>query len=208
VTDSGREASFAALVDALIALRRDPATERFDEYLDAAEATARIDEHSARALRWWQRQSLRGLADHIEEILPDLLVRLEQADAAAIAAVDESQAAWHAAAAQLADEHVHPETPAAANSDDRARAGDGAHDGASADANASAGAGAGAGADDAADDSARSGARDSAAPAEIPSHYSEYPTEVMESHRPDVGAPDQRTFVAGLTVLPDGFREQ
>ena len=100
MADSRRDTAYAALVDALIALRRDPATERFDEYLQYAQETGRIDSPTARALRWWQRQSVRGVGDHLDEILPSLLVQLEAADQAALRAVDASDAAWRAAAGQ------------------------------------------------------------------------------------------------------------
>ena len=100
MTEPNREAAYAALVDALIALRRDQATERFDEYLDHARETGRIDEPTARALRWWQRASIRGLEEHLEGLLPGVLGQLERADQAAAAAVEMSDRAWRAAAGQ------------------------------------------------------------------------------------------------------------
>jgi hypothetical protein len=90
--------AYAALVDALIALRRDAATQRFDEYLEYATENGRIDEPSARALRWWQRQSVRGVEEHLEGLLPVILRQLEAADQAAIRAVEISDQAWRAAA--------------------------------------------------------------------------------------------------------------
>jgi hypothetical protein len=90
--------AYAALVDALIALRRDPATQRFDEYLEYATEAGRIDEPTARALRWWQRQSVRGVEEHLEGLLPVILRQLEAADQAAIRAVELSDQAWRAAA--------------------------------------------------------------------------------------------------------------
>jgi len=200
MTDSSRDAAYIALVDALIALRQDPATQRFDEYLDYAESTSRIDAPTARALRWWQRQSVRGLADHLEEVLPGLLVSLERADAAAKIAVDENETAWRAAAQQsqfAAQSSGEPAAQSAAQSAAHMTGPDEKHD------------------DDApAHEAQTMGAHSfrpealEPQPTQTPSYYSEYPSEVMESHRSDVGAPDQRTFVAGLNVLPDGLRER
>lgn len=98
MTDSGRDAAYAMLIDSLIALRKDPATTRFDEYLEHAQAAGRIDAATARALRWWQRQSVRGVDEFLQAVLPDLLLRIERADDAARAAVEESDQAWKAAA--------------------------------------------------------------------------------------------------------------
>jgi len=208
MTDSSRDAAYIALVDALIALRQDPATQRFDEYLDYAESTSRIDAPTARALRWWQRQSVRGLADHLEEVLPGLLVALERADAAAKIAVDENETAWRAAAQQsqfAAQSSGEPAAQSTAQSSGEPAAQSAAHM---------------AGPDKKHDVEAPAheaqtmGAHSfrpealEPQPTQTPSYYSEYPSEVMESHRPDVGAPDQRTFVAGLNVIPDGLRER
>jgi len=196
MTDSSRDAAYIALVDALIALRQDPATQRFDEYLDYAESTSRIDAPTARALRWWQRQSVRGLADHLEEVLLGLLVALERADAAAKIAVDENETAWRAAAQQSQFAAQSSGEPAAQSAAHMAGP-DKKHD-------------VEAPAHEAQTMGAHSFRPEALAPqpTQTPSYYSEYPSEVMESHRPDVGAPDQRTFVAGLNVIPDGLRER
>jgi len=48
------------VVLAVVDTRPDPATERFDAELAAAVATGRLDEGTARTLRWWQREAVRG----------------------------------------------------------------------------------------------------------------------------------------------------
>jgi hypothetical protein len=111
VTEPTRAAAYRALIDALIALRRDPATARFDEYLTEATAAGLIDEQTARALRWWQRESIRGVEEHLEELLPTVLQQLEAADQAAVRAVEISEHAWRVATAPLAAP-PHAEHPA------------------------------------------------------------------------------------------------
>jgi hypothetical protein len=96
-----RSAAYADLLQALLAVRSDPATARFDAELAQAEAEGRIDGPTARALRWWQRETLRGLADHLSDVLPEVLDRLSAADAAARDAVDESEQSWKDATRSL-----------------------------------------------------------------------------------------------------------
>lgn len=94
-----RASGYAELLAALLAVRSDPATARFDAELAAAEARGDLDGATARTLRWWQRESLRGLSDHLSRVLPHLLDDLAAASAEAVEAVDESAAAWDAASA-------------------------------------------------------------------------------------------------------------
>lgn len=95
----GRPSAYADLLAALLAVRPDPATARFDQELMAAEARGEIDPATARTLRWWQRESLRGLSDHLAAVLPHLLDDLAAAQSAASEAVEESAAAWSSASA-------------------------------------------------------------------------------------------------------------
>ena len=95
----GRPSAYADLLAALLAVRPDPATARFDHELMAAEARGEIDPATARTLRWWQRESLRGLSDHLSAVLPHLLDDLAAAQSAASEAVEESAAAWSSASA-------------------------------------------------------------------------------------------------------------
>lgn len=99
--DNGRSTAYADLLSALLALRADPATSRFDAELAAAEAAGLIDGAVARTLRWWQRESMRGLADHLAAVLPDLLTELRESDRAAAESVQEAQSAWAVATAAL-----------------------------------------------------------------------------------------------------------
>jgi len=94
VADTGRSTAYADLLQALIAVRADPATARFDAELARAEADGRLDGPTARALRWWQRETLRGLTDHLADVLPDVLDRLADADDAARDAVHDSERSW------------------------------------------------------------------------------------------------------------------
>ncbi len=97
-----RSAAYASLVSALVGARTDPATARFDSELAAAEAGGGVDPAVARTLRWWQRQSLRGVEDHLAGVLPTVLASLSAADREALATVASSAAAW-AAATESAD---------------------------------------------------------------------------------------------------------
>lgn len=103
----GRPSAYADLLAALLAVRSDPATQRFDHELMAAEARGEIDPATARTLRWWQRESLRGLSDHLSTVLPHLLDDLATAQAAAAEAVQDSASSWSAAsAAEAAEDRV------------------------------------------------------------------------------------------------------
>ena len=99
--DNGRSTAYADLLSALLALRADPATARFDAELAAAEAAGLVDGSVARTLRWWQRESMRGLADHLAAVLPDLLTELLESDRAAAETVRAAQSSWAEATALL-----------------------------------------------------------------------------------------------------------
>ena len=96
MTSSGadRASAYADLLGALLAARSDPATARFDAEIAAAEAAGTLDGPTARTLRWWQRESMRGIGDHLAEVLPGLLVALVDAERSADQAVADSAAAW------------------------------------------------------------------------------------------------------------------
>lgn len=74
-----RETAYGDLVAGLLDVRQDPATERFDAELVAAEQDGRIDAQTARVLRWWQRESLRSVVTHARSVVPQTLLALEQA---------------------------------------------------------------------------------------------------------------------------------
>jgi hypothetical protein len=89
--------SYDQLVAALLAVRPDHASARFDEELTAAEAAGRLDRTTALTLRWWQRQSVAALEEHISAALPQVLATLAAADSAARESLDAAAAAWAAA---------------------------------------------------------------------------------------------------------------
>ena len=102
--DHARTAAYADLVSALAGSRRDPATERFDRELAAAEAAGAVDPVTARTLRWWQRESVRAVEDHLSAVLPGVLNRLEASERDAVATVAASADSWAAASGTTAAE--------------------------------------------------------------------------------------------------------
>ena len=95
MTDRDRNvAGYAALLGALLDTRRDEATARFDAELDAALASNRIDAATARALRWWQRASVRSAESYLGSVLPGLVALQDGADAHAAAEAAEAAASW------------------------------------------------------------------------------------------------------------------
>jgi len=95
--DDGRAAAYSDLVAAIVGARRDPATERFDRELAAAEAAGSLDAATARTLRWWQRESVRAVEDHLAAVLPLVLARIDDAASDAAATVAASADSWVAA---------------------------------------------------------------------------------------------------------------
>jgi hypothetical protein len=92
-----RSAAFSSLLAAVAGSRRDLASARFDEELAAAEAGGSIDPVVARTLRWWQREALRSVEEHLQSVLPALLAGLETADRDAADSVAASAQSWAAA---------------------------------------------------------------------------------------------------------------
>ena len=108
----GRATAYADLLAALLATRADPATARFDAEIAAAEAAGTLSGETARALRWWQRESLRGHADHDVEVVPAVLVTLGTAEQEAAESVRSSAESWAVATASTSTHHVDVRTPA------------------------------------------------------------------------------------------------
>ncbi len=102
-TRRSREAALSDLVAGLLDARLDPATERFDAELAAAEEDGRIDPQTAKVLRWWQREALRALVEHGRVVLPPTLLALEQAAAGADREAEASAASWARAVADEGD---------------------------------------------------------------------------------------------------------
>ncbi|MDX6287564.1 MAG: hypothetical protein QOG53_3049 [Frankiales bacterium] len=88
------QAAYAELILALVDARADPATTRFDHELAQAIEDGRIDPETARTLRWWQRESVRGVRDHLADVLPPLLGSLEAAAAQAATDAQSSEELW------------------------------------------------------------------------------------------------------------------
>jgi hypothetical protein len=114
--DLGRNV-WTDLVGGLIDARADPASARFDaELADAVTAGALSDETATR-LRFWQRASVRAVADHARTVLPvalgglDAARREAQEDVEVAAATLAAATAARAAAAEPAEEIVVPELP-------------------------------------------------------------------------------------------------
>jgi hypothetical protein len=197
MTSSGadRSSAYADLLAALLAARSDPATARFDAEIAAAEAAGTLDGATARTLRWWQRESLRGLADHLGEVLPGLLVALVDAERAADQSVADSAAAWAGATGGRTDEG--PD--------------DGPHGGPP----TGGGGGGGGGAEPPAPTQTPGGSGlHEVVTALAPRHEGLHPVpeppvadlRQRSSTSASTGAPRQRLLVAGLTVLSDGAR--
>jgi hypothetical protein len=70
---------WAELVGGLLDARSDPATARFDAELTAALADGSLTDEAAHRLRFWQRASVRSLADHARTVLPVALGALDAA---------------------------------------------------------------------------------------------------------------------------------
>jgi hypothetical protein len=94
MADRDDASAYADLLAALITAYSDPASARFDAELAAAEARGEVHGEAARTLRWWQRQSVRGLEEHLTTVLPVLLARLAAADDAAHESVAAGAASW------------------------------------------------------------------------------------------------------------------
>jgi hypothetical protein len=92
-----RSSAYAELVSGLLEARHDAASARFDAEVSAAEADGRIDERTARVLRWWQRESVRAVVEHARAVIPPALGALDEADAEAARANDDAASAWERA---------------------------------------------------------------------------------------------------------------
>ena len=107
--DLGRDV-WTDLVGGLIDARADPATARFDAELADAVAAGALPEETATRLRFWQRASVRAVADHARTVLPVALGALEAArreaheDAEVAAATLEAATAARAAADEPAED--------------------------------------------------------------------------------------------------------
>jgi hypothetical protein len=99
--DLGRDV-WTDLVGGLIDARADPATARFDAELAAAVAAGDLPEETATRLRFWQRASVRAVADHARTVLPVALGALDAARREAQEDVEVAEATLEAATAARA----------------------------------------------------------------------------------------------------------
>jgi hypothetical protein len=108
------------LVGGLLDARDDPATARFDAELAAGLADGTLTEDAAHRLRFWQRASVRSLADHARTVVPVALGALAAARREAERYADEAAAALSEAQPagqpeqpvdQAHDESEQPEQP-------------------------------------------------------------------------------------------------
>jgi hypothetical protein len=114
--DLGRDV-WTDLVGGLIDARADPATARFDAELADAVTAGALSEETAGRLKFWQRASVRAVADHARTVLPVALGALDAArreaeeDVEVAAATLEAATAARAAAAEPAEDTVVPVQP-------------------------------------------------------------------------------------------------
>jgi hypothetical protein len=102
-----RETAYSDLLTALLDVRLDPATDRFDAELEAAEADGRIDPATAKVLRWWQRESLRSMLEHTRAVVPPTLIALEKAAGRVDDEVEAASESW----ARVAGDDAPPTAP-------------------------------------------------------------------------------------------------
>lgn len=93
--------AWSQVVSAVLDARADPASVRFDEELAAAQA-AGLPAEAARALRYWQRASVRAALDHARTAVPAVVGALTQSAADAVATIADQDQAWRAAVASVA----------------------------------------------------------------------------------------------------------
>jgi hypothetical protein len=86
--------AYSDLVAGVLDARSDAATAAFDAEIALAESEGRLDARTARALRWWQRESLRALVEHSRTALPPALAALDQAQREGFSAVTDAAEAW------------------------------------------------------------------------------------------------------------------
>ena len=96
----GPELGVRRLASGLLEARHDAASGRFDVQAAAAEADGRIDERTARVLRWWQRESVRAVVEHARSVIPPALGALDEADEEASRQNDDAAQAWERATAR------------------------------------------------------------------------------------------------------------
>jgi hypothetical protein len=102
---------YTALVAALLGVRTDYASSRFDAEVAAALAANRLDVATARTLRWWQRASVREVEGYVGTVVPAALATRTEADTVAAMGNDESATAWEQAQVVLPEAAAVPAVP-------------------------------------------------------------------------------------------------
>ena len=87
----------AALVAALLGVRTDHVSARFDAEVEAALVANRVDVQTARALRFWQRASVQAAEEYIGAAVAGALAAHDEADRQALIDATEAAAAWQQA---------------------------------------------------------------------------------------------------------------
>lgn len=108
--DEGPRDVWSDLVGGLLDARSDPATARFDDELAAAVTSGAVTAEAAHRLRFWQRASVRALADHARHVVPVALGALDAARLDAqqyVAGAADVLGAPEAAAEPHADDTAH-----------------------------------------------------------------------------------------------------
>ena len=105
---------YTALVAALLGVRTDYASSRFDAEVAAALAANRLDVATARTLRWWQRASVREVEGYANSVLPVVLATRSDADTVAATDSAESAASWQHAQIVLPEAAAIPAAPSEA----------------------------------------------------------------------------------------------
>lgn len=80
MSDQGGKAGhrvYSDLVAGLVDARHDEATSRFDAEVAAAVEAGTMTAETAHRLRFWQRASVRSLADHAKTVIPTALAALD-----------------------------------------------------------------------------------------------------------------------------------
>jgi hypothetical protein len=113
-------AAYAELILTLVDARADPATTRFDHELAQAVAEGQLDQETARTLRWWQRESVRGVRDHLADVLPPLLDALETSAARSTTTMQSSEEMWRTTLSGTAPTSAPTSAPATDASAERA----------------------------------------------------------------------------------------
>lgn len=87
----------AALAWDLLQRFADPASQRFDGVL----AAAGVNDETARALRFWHRESVQAVKQYAAHVLPAVFATLAEGAAESAASTDRAESAWRAAGQEL-----------------------------------------------------------------------------------------------------------